>query len=567
MDMRHTFMDERPHIVHFVELPGALPVMRNKTALLSAAVVAALSLSTTAFAASPERSPVALRAKAFVEGPARGAARAADADAFVATDVVVDRDGTEHVRMKRTYRGLPVVGGDVVVESRNGRLKAMHGSLKSNTRPNMTVGLARMDAIVEAGARFKGRVESASNQGLVVWARAGEPRLAYQVQLKGALNGGAQGDIMYFVDAKSGKVLDIQDQLQTVNAVGTGKSLLVGNVSINTDFASGKYSLRDLTRGSGAVYDAANRSYTTAARRATLFTDTDNVWGNNATTDRATVAVDIAYGVAMTWDYYKNTHGRNGIFNNGSGVKSYAHTNFGSVGGPNGGINAAWYANAMYYGDGDLTYNYLPIVSIDVAGHEMSHGVNQATAGLVYSGDAGGLNEGNSDIMGTLVEFYANNANDPGDYVIGEELITNNAAGTKGFRTMFKQDADGKSFSCYPAGGFDPALSGGAHNPHYTSGVANRFFYLLAEGAVVPANFVGTYTASQLVCNGNTALAGIGRAKAGAIWYRALTTKFTSSTTFPQARTGTLQAAAELYGAGSPEYNAVAAAWSAVKVN
>jgi Zn-dependent metalloprotease len=269
----------------------------------------------------------------------------------------------------------------------------------------------------------------------------------------------------------------------------------------------------------------------------------------------------------MTWDYYKNTHGRNGIFNNGTGVKSYAHSNFGSVGGPNGGINAAWYANAMYYGDGDLTYGYLPIVSIDVAGHEMSHGVNQATAGLVYSGDAGGLNEGNSDIMGTLVEFYANNANDPGDFVIGEELITNNANETKGFRTMFKQDADGKSFSCYPAGGFNPALSSGAHNPHYTSGVANRFFYLLAEGAVVPSNFVGTYTANQLVCNGNTALVGIGRAKAGAIWYRALSTKFTSSTTYPQARTGTLQAAAELYGTGSPEYNAVAAAWSAVSVN
>ncbi|MFZ5638349.1 MAG: M4 family metallopeptidase [Pseudomonadota bacterium] len=542
--------------------------MRTKTALSSAAFVVALGMSVSSFAAQPARQPAVERAQGLLlDGAVRKAARIADADRLAVKDVVVDRDGTEHVRMTRSYRGLPVIGGDIVVSSRGNRMKALSRSLATSARPEIAPRISPLDAIVEAGASFKGTMRQHRNHGLVIWARGAQPRLAYQVQIQGSQAGRQSADVMFFVDADTGAVLDIQDQLQTVNAVGTGKSLLVGNVSINTDFASNSYALRDLTRGSGAVYDAANRSYTTAARRATLFTDADNVWGNNATTDRATVGVDIAYGVAMTWDYYKNTHGRNGIFNNGTGVKSYAHTNFGSVGGPNGGINAAWYANAMYYGDGDLTYGYLPIVSIDVAGHEMSHGVNQATANLAYSGDAGGLNEGNSDIMGTLVEFYANNANDPGDYVIGEELITNNATGTKGFRTMFKQDADGKSFSCYPVGGFNPALSSGAHNPHYTSGVANRFFYLLAEGAVVPSNFVGTYTASQLVCNGNTALTGIGRAKAGAIWYRALSTKFTSSTTYPQARAGTLQAAAELYGSGSPEYNAVAAAWSAVSVN
>ncbi len=542
--------------------------MRHQTALLSAAIVAALACSATAtHAATPGASPAAQRALALVDGAAGKAVHRASADRFAATDVVVDRDGTEHVRMQRTYRGLPVIGGDVVVSSRNNRVRAVHQSLASMARPSVTPRISPLDATISAGARFGGTMTAYQNGGLALWARGAQPKLAYQVRVQGTQSGRQSSDVLFYIDAQSGAVLDIQDQVQTIDAVGTGKSLMVGNVQINTDFASGKYSLRDLTRGSGAVYDAANRSYTTAARRATLFTDTDNTWGNNATSDRATVAVDIHYGVAKTWDYYKNVHGRNGIFNNGSGVKSYAHTNFGSVGGPNGGINAAWYANAMYYGDGDLSYGYLPIVSIDVAGHEMSHGVNQATAGLVYSGDAGGLNEGNSDIMGTLVEFYANNANDPGDYVIGEELITNNAAETKGFRTMFKQDADGKSFSCYPAGGFNPALADGAHNAHYTSGVANRFFYLLAEGAVVPANFVGTYTASQLVCNGNTGLVGIGRAKAGAIWYRALTTKFTTSTSYPQARTGTLQAAAELYGTGSPEYNAVAAAWSAVSVN
>ena len=100
--------------------------------------------------------------------------------------------------------------------------------------------------------------------------------------------------------------------------------------------------------------------------------------------------------------------------------------------------------------------------------------------------------------------------------------------------------------------------------------MGNRFAYLLSEGAVVPAGFTsgyGSYTKSQLVCNGDTAIVGIGKAKLGAIWYRALTKYFVSSTDYPGARAGTLQAAADLYGNGSVEYQTVARAWSAVKVN
>ena len=79
-----------------------------------------------------------------------------------------------------------------------------------------------------------------------------------------------------------------------------------------------------------------------------------------------------------------------------------------------------------------------------------------------------------------------------------------------------------------------------------------------------PAGF--NYTLAQLTCNG-VAQAGIGNAKAGAIWYRAMDLYFTTGTTYPQARAHTLQAAADLYGAGSAQYNGVAAAWSAVNVN
>ena len=147
--------------------------------------------------------------------------------------------------------------------------------------------------------------------------------------------------------------------------------------------------------------------------------------------------------------------------------------------------------------------------------------------------------------------------------MVGEELFPNNAAMNRAIRWMFKPSLDGVSPDCYSS-------SLGSIDVHYSSGVANHFYYLLAEGAVVPAGFgAGTWanlSPSSLVCNGNTSLTGIGRTAASKIWYRALTVYMTSSTNYAAARAATLSAATDLYGAGSSQYNAVAAAWTAVSV-
>jgi len=191
---------------------------------------------------------------------------------------------------------------------------------------------------------------------------------------------------------------------------------------------------------------------------------------------------------------------------------------------------------------------------------------------LLYSSETGGLNEANSDIMGTMVEHFANNAKQPPNYIIGDTLYINPDPTRKAIRWMFKPHLDGISPDCYPSA-TNP--SNGITLPnfkamdvHYSSGVANHFFYLLAEGAVVPAGFGAGTSAnlgpSDLVCNGNTGLAGIGRDKAQQIWYLALTTYMTSNTDYAGAKTATLNAAADLYGAGSAEQNAVVAAWAAV---
>jgi Zn-dependent metalloprotease len=356
-------------------------------------------------------------------------------------------------------------------------------------------------------------------------------------------------------------VLDGWNTIQTAAAVGTGKTLLVGNVSLNTSTGTGGYQLVDSTRGGGNTRNGLGKVIDNVYSSAAIMTDADNIWGNNATSDVASEASDAHFGVQQTWDFYKNNFGRSGIYNDNVGVKSIVHVTFRNQGPATGG-NAAWYGapyKFMAYGSGTSTW--FPVVAIDVAGHEMTHGVTEATAKLAYSNDAGGLNEASSDIMGTMVEFFANNAADAGDYMIGEKIYRSNPTGKSALRYMFRPgDADGgRSYNCYPAAGLTGV------DPHYSSGPGNHFFYLLAEGAVNPAGF--NYTASQLVCNGDTGVTGIGRDAAQRIWYRALTVYFNSTESYPKARTDTLQAAADLYGTGSAQYAAVARAWSAVGVN
>lgn len=533
--------------------------MQTTARFLSFAIAAALAVPFSAAAGNASH-PAAARALALID-VAPGAVKRNAGDGFVLKGVHVDADGTEHVRFDRTFRGIPVIGGDFVVHSRNGKLEGTNLTLGSSARPGLSGRISADQAIISAGTEFGSQFDGMPTARKVVFALNISPRLAYEVVFAGTKADQTPTEMHYFVDAMSGRVLDRWDMVHTAKpakpgggtgggaaAVGTGRTLMYGNVVLNSAGSGTSYNLTDTTRGNGATYDANNAAYSRAARSAVLFTDADNTWGDNTLSNRATVASDAHFGVATTWDYYKNVLGRNGIFNDGKGVKSYVHVG-------NNWVNAAWYANAMYYGDGGGSY--LPLVSLDIAGHEMSHGVNQAEANLAYSNDPGGLNEANSDIMGTMVEYYANNSNDPGDYKVGEEIYTN---GTSALRYMYDPNLDGNlSYDCYPVGGL------GGVDPHYSSGPANHFFHMLAEGTTSLTKTCAPGDSKN--ATGNGSLTGIGRDKAAKIWYRAIRDYMSSGTTYPGARTATLQAAAALHGSGSAEYNAVAAAWSAINVN
>ena len=536
--------------------------MKLQNHLLSAAIVAALALPVAAIAAPSAHPAAAARALGLIDGHAASVKRA-DADRFVARDAIVDANGTEHVRFDRTYRGLPVLGGDVVMHSRNGQFKAASLTLKTTGRPDVTPTISASQAIVEAGARFGTGFVGTPTSRLVIYARNVAPTLAHEVVFAGFKADQTPTDMHYIVDAKSGKLLEKWDTVETgkpgggaavctgTSAAGTGNTLYDGAVAINTTQCTSTtgFQMKDLSRGGGYTTDLNGMTSGTG----TIFSNSTNNWGNGTNANRASAASDAHYGVAATWDYYKSTFGRNGIANDGKGALSKVHygRNY---------VNAFWSdaCFCMTFGDGDgVTYG--PLVNLDVAGHEMSHGVTSRTANLTYSGESGGLNESNSDIFGTMVEFYANSAKDQPDYEIGEMLYLSNPGYSKAFRYMYHPSLEGagRSVDCWYSGV-------GSLDVHYSSGPSNHYFYLLAEGSAAKTWPNGTY--SSPTCNGST-VTGIGRDAAAKIQYRALTVYMTSSTNYAGARVASLNAATDLFGAGSTQYNAVAAAWSAVNVN
>lgn len=467
--------------------------------------------------------------------------------ALVPNGVSTDALGQGHVRYQQTYRGVPVFEGEAIV----------HVDLNTRTVLDTTdatqgfgpialrASLGENEAHGRAMEHFRMGAGQASRRNMLIMVDGGVASVTWQVRAEGEDARGAFHKVA-FVDANGRGVLRSWDNLETAAAAGTGNSFFNGVVALTTDKVNTTFYLRDPSRGNQYTLNLNNRT-----SGGSVFTDTDNVWGNGTTSNTQTIGVDAQYGTQMTWDYYKFIHGRNGIANNGAGAYNRVHYSRSYN-------NAFWSDSCfcMTYGDGDgVTFN--PFDSLDVAGHEMSHGVTSRTANLTYSGESGGLNEATSDIFGSMVEFYANNANDTPDYLIGERLYKTSG---RYLRSMIKPSVDGVSADCYYS-------TVGNLNVHYSSGVANHFFYLLAEGTTNGSPSPTCATGNTRVASGLGSVTGIGRAKAEKIWYRALTTYMTAGTTFAAARTATINAANDLYGANSAESNAVATAWTAVGRN
>ncbi|MFF3838189.1 M4 family metallopeptidase [Streptomyces sp. NPDC001930] len=483
------------------------------------------------------------RAAAVQEAQAGAAATAraiglSGQEKLIVRDVVKDADGTVHTRYERAYEGLPVLGGDLVVHQKKNGVRAT--TKATNARISVASTTAAVTATTagkSAAASSDARSATPASSRKVIWAATGKPTLAWETTVTGVQADGTPSERHVITDATSGKELYSYEAIET----GTGNTQYSGKVTLGT---APSYTLTDTARGGHKTYDLNGG---TGNGTGTLFTNSTDAWGNGLATHRETAAADAHYGAAVTWDFYKNELGRNGI--RGDGVAAYSRVHYG-----NAYVNAFWSDSCfcMTYGDG--TGNTKPLTSLDVAGHEMSHGLTASTAGLRYSKESGGLNEATSDILGTSVEFYAANATDTGDYLIGEKIdIRGN--GTP-LRYMDKPSRDGNSADYWSS-------SVGRLDVHYSSGPANHFFFLLSEGS--GAKTINGVSYNSPTSDGST-LTGIGRTKAYKIWYKALSTYMTSSTNYAGARAATLSAATDLYGAGSAEYTAVAKAWTAINV-
>ncbi|CDR06386.1 M4 family metallopeptidase [Streptomyces iranensis] len=526
------------------------------TAVAAAALLAS-GLSTGTAGAAPAKSgaqPTALTASARAELLREANTTKADTasslglgakEKLVVKDVIKDADGTTHTRYDRTYDGLPVLGGDLIVHrAKGGDVRSVTKATKATVKvASTTAGIAPSAAAKSAVklAKADDTAKAAADQAprKVIWAADGKPVLAYETVVGGVQKDGTPNQLHVITDAATGKKLYEYQGIET----GKGESEYSGSVELGTSKEGSGYTLTDADRGGHKTTNLENKE----DGEGKAFTDDDDNWGTGKPDDPQTAAVDAHYGAAATWDYYKNVHGRDGIAGDGKGAYSRVHYGDSYV-------NAFWDDSCfcMTYGDGQG--NKAPLTALDVAGHEMSHGVTSTTAGLEYSGESGGLNEATSDIFGTSVEFNVKNTTDVGDYLIGE-AIDINGDGTP-LRYMDKPSKDGQSADNWSDGVGDQDV-------HYSSGVANHFFYLLSEGS--GAKEINGVKYDSPTSDGSK-VEGIGRDKAEKIWYKALTTYMTSNTDYHAAREATQKAATDLYGADSAESKGVDAAWAGVNV-
>jgi Zn-dependent metalloprotease len=305
----------------------------------------------------------------------------------------------------------------------------------------------------------------------------------------------------------------------------------VGNIE-------GKYRLRETTRGKGIA--------TINAESGTGFTNyvdfVQDTYPIVSSVNRA--GVEVHWVSEQTYDYYLGTFGRNSFDNDGGAIISYVDWMEGDDRN-----NAFWAGTYAAFGAGDGIIHG-SFGAVDVVGHEITHGVTDHSAGLIYSGESGALNESFSDIFGTAVEFYSEGG-DKGDWLVGEDVYLTSGA----IRSMSSPKAFSDPDTYLGEYWYDTNLGGDNGGVHTNSGVQNHWFYLLSEGGSGENDDGISFQ-----------VAGIGLEDASAIAYSNLTNYLLPDSRYADAATYSIQAAGDLFGEGSQQAGSVRSAWEAVGI-
>lgn len=475
--------------------------------------------------------------------------------AFTLLNSTPDKNGFTHYRYQQTFNGIPLQGTMYLVHVKNGKVASMNGMIFSSVT-SVTASISESAALQKALELVNAtlyRWQIPADESLVkmmtknpeaTWYPKGELTYApdggkysagnYKLTYRFDVYASQPLSRQYiFVDAQNGKVVLTQNRIRDNNPVaGTAHTAYSGIKTIIADGeAANKFYLRDSLRGDGVVTMDLNSG--TNYNNAVNFQDADNVWNNvNGNLDQ--YATDAHYGMEKTYDFYDSVYNRNSI--DGNGFKLFGFVHYG-----NNFFNAFWDSQEMTFGDGDPYYGATPLTTLDITGHEVTHGLTEHTSNLDYFGESGGLNESFSDCAGEMVERLGKGGTH--DWLIGAEIGYT-------FRWFSDPSIDGQS-----AASVGDFYWQNFTDVHYWSGPQNHWFYILSVGDTGTNDLGVSYS-----------VAGIGMDEAHAITFRNQTVYLVPSSEYADARFYAIQSAIDLFGGCTQEVISCTNAWHAVGV-
>lgn len=450
-----------------------------------------------------------------------------------------DSLGMKHVRFNQTVKGIPVEGAEVVVHyNKRDELVSVNGSHVPEATEEIDTSAAVSEAAAVEAAKqavnAPAQLEETPSAELVIYPFEGTNHLAYKVNVN--FLGEKPGNWFAFIDAKSGETIDQYNALMHVDnhheSVGTG--VLGSQRKIHTT--------RTQLPNQGTIFSLSDTSHAGLQGIFTYDANDGKIFSNNSASwkdEYQHAAVDAHYNSEVVYDYYLEEHGRNSLDDKGMAIVSYVHygDNYN---------NAFWNGRQMTYGDGDGSFMVPLSAGLDVAAHEMTHGVITNSANLQYRFQSGALNESFADIFGALI--------DSEDWEVGEDIMGPGAKadGRVSLRSLSDPGKYPVNANYVPYGNgegnypshmdeyYDLPRSLDNGGVHINSSITNHAAYLIGEK--------------------------IGKEKLGKIFYRALTVYLTPTSDFSDARRLIVQSAADIYGEASAEAKATAEGFDSVGI-
>ena len=473
---------------------------------------------------------------------------------FTLARTETDDLGQTHVRLWQTHRGVPVYGAEWVAHLTDGDVTTLNGRYQPvpdelSTTPRLTLADASERALGDVGKKslvqsFDGNLLNLKpvEGDLCVYADKSPARLAYQLTLRPNLLERWQ----YVIDAQTGEVLHKYNHTCGIDGPVTATARDLNGVtrSLKAYQKGSSYYLIDATR---PMFDAKTSVMPDSPVGGILTLDANFTYGNKLKQDQiksttnanwTPTAVSAHYNAGIAYDYYLNTFKRSSINGRGGTILSMINVNDPDDG--KGMDNAYWNGGFIFYGNGRVGFKPLA-GGLDVAGHEMTHGVIERTANLNYESQAGAINESMADVFGVMI--------DRDNWTVGETVIQKQAYPSGAMRSFANPNQNGKG----NGRGYQPKTIAQYENlpadedndnggVHINSGIPNYAFYLFATNASV------------------------GKDKAEKVYYRALTTYLVRTSQFLDLRLAVIKAAGDLFGASGPEVAAARQAFDAVGI-